>query len=390
MNNTALVLGGYVNGYSIVKELTEEGVSNIALFDYGRSVAGYSNKINYHARIDKTPGSLLHALKELNKQFDYIVIFPTDDLQVENLSLIRHEIEHFCFVPLNPVTVMQSFDKYYQYAVCEKIGIPYPKTIQIKEQKGLEKVSELNFPVLIKPSTRVDAVINVFRNMYIETLADFEKNKHTFADFLSDGVEFIVSEFVPGDDTNIYAYTCFRSPDGDIQNEWVGKKLTQYPDNYGVFCSSSNEASDEVLKQGRALVTALDAFGVVEPEFKYDCRDKKYKLMEVNLRSMMWNRTGKISGVRLHKSMYDYATNQEVVVDIQNRDVVIHFVYMMHEIGNLISRKGYWRHFKHNVWGGDKRVWAIYESSDIKPFVYSFYLLTRAVVSACLKRLKIR
>ncbi|MCO5784805.1 hypothetical protein DHB74_00370 [Pseudomonas sp. G11-1] len=390
MNNAALVLGGYVNGYSIVKELTEEGVSNIALFDYGRSVAGYSNKINYHARIDKTPGSLLHALKELNKQFDYIVIFPTDDLQVENLSLIRHEIEHFCFVPLNPVTVMQSFDKYYQYAVCEKIGIPYPKTVQIKEQKDLERVSELVFPVLIKPSTRVDAVINIFRNMYIESLADFEKNKHTFVDFLCDGVEFIVSEFVPGDDTNIYAYTCFRSPDGDIQNEWVGKKLTQYPDNYGVFCSSSNEASDEVLKQGRALVTALDAFGVVEPEFKYDCRDKKYKLMEVNLRSMMWNRTGKISGVRLHKSMYDYATNQEVVVDIQNRDVVIHFVYMMHEIGNLISRKGYWRHFKHNVWGGDKRVWAIYESSDIKPFVYSFYLLTRAVVSACLKRLKIR
>src|SRR5690606_14677023 len=126
-------------------------------------------------------------------------------------------------------------------------------------------------------------------------------------DFIGQGVEFIASEFVPGDDTNIYAYTCYRSQDGTIQNEWTGKKLTQYPDNYGVFCSASNEATSEVLEQGRALVKALDAYGIIEPEFKYDMRDQKFKLMEVNLRSMMWHRTGTISGVRLHKSMYDYA-----------------------------------------------------------------------------------
>ena len=34
-NNCALVLGGYINGFSIIKELHEEGIKDIALFDSG-------------------------------------------------------------------------------------------------------------------------------------------------------------------------------------------------------------------------------------------------------------------------------------------------------------------------------------------------------------------
>jgi len=390
MTNVAVVLGGYINGYSIVKELSEEGVVNIALLHSGRSVAGFSNKVSYVAKIDKTPQGLLEELLKLKDKFDYIVPFPTDDLQVENLYHIRNEIKDFCYLPLNPETVMRSFDKYYQYSICEKIGIPYPKTLQIKSKNDLKKIQELKFPILIKPSTRVDIVQNVFRNVYLETAEEYIDKKQQIVEFIKKGIEFIASEFVPGDDTNIYAYTCYRSQDGKIQNEWTGKKLTQYPDNYGVFCSASNEAPVQISEQGRALVEGLNAFGIIEPEFKYDYRDKKYKLMEVNLRSMMWHRIGKISGVRLHKSMFDYATGKKPVKDTQLKHPITHFVYMNHEIGNLIARQGYWKFFKHNVFGGEKRTWAIYERSDIKPFIYGLYLLTRSSVNACLRRLKIK
>src|SRR5699024_2072522 len=122
------------------------------------------------------------------------------------------------------------------------IGIPYPKTLQIKSKNDLKKIQELKFPILIKPSTRVDIVQNVFRNVYLETAEEYIDKKQQIVEFIKKGIEFIASEFVPGDDTNIYAYTCYRSQDGKIQNEWTGKKLTQYPDNYGVFCSASNEA----------------------------------------------------------------------------------------------------------------------------------------------------
>lgn len=385
-----MVLGGHVNGYSIVKELYQQGITNIALFDPGKSLARFSNKVKYRAVIDKTPETLLRELRKLNHQYEFIVIYPTDDLQVENLHALYDEVSDFCYLPFNRETVIQASDKFFQYETCERIGIPYPKTVNAKAVEDLDSIELLAFPLLIKPSTRKDLTVDVFRSLYLDGLEEYEREKLRLAKLISKGIEFVISEYIPGDDTNIYAYTCFRNGKGEILNEWTGKKLTQYPDNYGVFCSASNESPDDVLVQGRALVTALDVYGIIEPEFKYDFRDGKYKLMETNLRSMMWHRTGSVSGVKLHETQFKYATGQAVKHHKQDKSESIHFVLMLHEIPNLIARKGYWKHFKHNVWGGEKRVWAIFEWRDIKPFLYSLVLLSKAGAAAWLRRFGLR
>jgi D-aspartate ligase len=382
----ALVLGGHVNGYSIIKELYEQGIKNIALFDSGRSLARFSNKVQYRAIIDTTAETLLKKLKKLNQKYKYIVIYPTDDLQIENLHVIYEDVENFCYLPFNRNTVVKALNKFNQYETCERLNIPYPNVVNVKSKKDLDLIESLSFPLIIKPSTRKDLTVNVFRTLYLETSGKYEKSKTLIAGFIDKGIEFVISEYIPGDDTNIFAYTCFRNKNGEILNEWKGKKLTQYPDNYGVFCSASNEAPDDIIIQGRALVEGLDAHGIVEPEFKYDWRDGKFKLMETNLRSMMWHRVGSISGVKLHETQFRIATGQEVVTYKQNTSKNTHLVLMLHEIPNLIARKGYWKHFKKNIWEGDERVWAIFEWRDIKPFLFSILLLTRRGVVACLRR----
>jgi D-aspartate ligase len=389
-NEVALVLGGHVNGYSIIKELSEESVNDIALFDYGSSISRFSNKVIYKAQIDKKASSLKNEIKKLHQKYEYIVIFPTDDLQLENLHNIYDEVSDFCYLPFNKRNLLRTLDKFYQYETCEACGVPYPKTKQVKRSEDLNDISSLMFPLLIKPSTRKDMVIDVFRTLYLETLEDYESNKLQLISFVEKGVEFVVSEYIPGDDTNIYAYTCFRTQEGEILNEWSGKKLTQYPDNYGVFCSASNKAPKEVLEQGRVLVEEFNAFGIIEPEFKYDYRDGKYKLMETNLRSMMWHRTGSISGVKLHETQYNYATGRAVKNYNQDISKSIHFVLMLHEISNLIARKGYWKHFKYNVFEGHKRCWAIFEWRDIKPFFYSLFILVKMGAAAWLRRFGLR
>jgi D-aspartate ligase len=386
----ALILGGYVNGYSIIKELYEEGIREIALFDTERSLAKYSNKVKYHAIIDKKPDKLLSELKKLNNQYDYIVIFPTDDLQLLNLHMIYDEILNFCYVPFNRDKLIDQINKYFQYQACEKIIIPYPKTLNIKLATDLEIIDTLNFPLLIKPSSRKNFNLDVFRTLYIEVYEDYIKAKTNLIEKLKEGFEFVISEYIPGDDTNLYIYTCFRSEDSKILNEWNGKKLTQYPDAFGVFSSASNESTDTVLIQGRALVDSLDAKGIVEAEFKYDERDGQFKLMETTLRSSMPHRIGNISGVKLYETQYKYATKQEVIQYTQDKSQRIHFVLMSHEILNLVVRKGYWKHFKHNIWGGDKRDWAIFEWRDIKPFYYSLLLFLKIFIKAVLVRLSFK
>jgi predicted ATP-grasp superfamily ATP-dependent carboligase len=386
----SLVLGGYVNGYSIIKELSSKCLKDIALFSYGRSLASYSNKISYFKSIDKTTNSLKDAICELKKDCDYIVIFPTDDLQLENLHAIYDDIKDFCFVPFNYDNVLQSLDKYIQYSFCEKYDIPYPKTQNIEKVEDLEKIETMMFPVLMKPNKRDDITTDVFRSLFLENIEEYNQNIDKLKYFLDKSITFLASEFIPGDDTNIYAYVGYRSQKGKILNEWIGKKLTQYPDNFGIFSSGSNEAPEIVKVQGRKLLEVMNLKGICEPEFKYDSRDCKYKLMEINLRSMMWHRVGNISGINIQYTQYLDATDREVLEQIQNQKDRVHLVYMYHEILNLLNRKGYWKYFKYNVFGGAKREWAVFDISDIKPFFYILKRLFKGVIYQWLKILKIR
>ena len=386
----SLVLGGYVNGYSIIKELYAKGLRNIVLLSYGKSLACYSNKIIFFKSIKKTSQSLKDAIIELKKQCDYIVIFPTDDLQLEYLHDIYADIEEFCFIPLNYNNFLQSIDKYVQYSYCKKHDIPYPKTKNIQTITDIEKIEGMMFPVLVKPNKRDDINTDIFRSLFLETINDYNIHVENLKYFINKNSTLIASEFIPGDDTNIYAYVGYRSQDGNILNEWIGKKLTQYPNNFGVFSSGSNQAPEIVREQGRKLLEVMNLKGICEPEFKYDNRDGKYKLMEINLRSMMWHRVGNLSGVNIQYSQYLDAIGEDVSQQIQNQEVKVHFIYMKHEIQNLVFRKDYWKHFKYNVFGCQKREFSVYERKDIKPFLFDLIDLLKGLVSQCLKVLNLR
>ncbi|GFD96228.1 carboxylate--amine ligase [Alteromonas sp. KUL156] len=385
-----LILGGYVNGYSIVSELYEKKVENIALFSYSNSLATKSKKLECFKIISKEANSLKEAIFELKEQCDYIVIYPTDDIQIENLHEIYEDIKSFCFIPFNKENIISCLDKNYQYKFCKDYNIPYPKSIVVNKKENLKELQYIMFPLLVKPAKRYSDTKKIFRNLYLESKQDFDNSLDLIISLLNDNISLIFSEFIPGDDTNIYAYTAYRSKEGKILNEWVGKKLTQYPDEFGVFSSAVNSAPEIVRKQGRELLKVLNLYGIAQPEFKYDERDGQYKLMEINLRSMMWHRLGNLTGVYLQYTQYLDATNNKIESYTQNLNGNIHFIYLKHEITNLLFRKKYFKHFKNNVFKGEVNSLALYDVKDLKPFIFDQFATVKFILSRCLKALKIK
>ncbi|MET3287788.1 UNVERIFIED_CONTAM: putative ATP-grasp superfamily ATP-dependent carboligase [Brevibacillus sp. OAP136] len=161
----------------------------------------------------------------------------------------------------------------------------------------------------------------------------------------------------------------YRNKQGKILNEWTGKKLSQYPNHFGVFSSASNQSDQTVLEQGRKLVETMNLFGICEPEFKYDSRDGTYKLTEVNLRSMMWNRMGNLSGVNLQYTQYLDAIGQATERQQQDQTRKIHYVYSKHEIFGLLNGTIPFQTFWHNLFDSDKTYFAVFDPQDIKPFL---------------------
>lgn len=388
MKVCAIVLGGYVNGYSIIQELYESGIRDIILFSNGRQLANFSNKIVRFINIENTDISILKAIEETHRAYDYIVPFPTNDFQVEALYRISQSIKEYCFLPFNPDNVLKSGNKIYQYQYCEQLEIPYPMTRGIDNIETYDELKQFRFPLIIKPATRKDITTSVFRTLQINSPEELDDKRNVINAFINDDITFLASEIIPGDTSGtIVAYTAYRSHQGEILNEWIGKKLTQYPDDYGVFSSVVNQCDPIILEYGRKLLNGMNLVGINEPEFKYDEIDGKYKLTEINLRSMMWHRLGNLSGVNLQYTQWCDALGIPVKKQEQKCDQEIHFCYYKHEILNLLNRKNYFNHYKYNLKMGDKIYFAIKDKTDIKPYLFDQYQTLLSVIKTLIKRI---
>ena len=124
----------------------------------------------------------------------------------------------------------------------------------------------------------------------------------------------------------------------------------------------------------------MNLYGIAESEFKYDARDGKYKLMEINHRSTMWHRAGNISGVNVQYAQYLDALGLTVPIQKQIKDKNIHYVYFKHELINLLTRSGYWQTFIHNLFQSDQTKFAVYDIKDIKPFLFDTLVLPAYII----------
>jgi len=361
-------MGGSVLGYSMVQELWENGVRDIVLFDEGRQFGSHSRHLRQVRNVENTADALRAALLELHASYGRIVLFPNRDHHLAQLWEIRADIESFCYLPFNPAHLLESVDKIHQYEACERLGVPYPLSRAIRSVEDYDGLRAIRFPVLLKPQQKTGSILRPFE---LSSEEELRSRRAWMAQRLAAGLHFLASELIPGDGSNIHAYVAFRTDDGRILAEWAGHKLSQHPNEFGVFASATNGSAPAVSEQGRTLVEGMDLQGIVEPEFKYDARDGRYKLTEINLRSMMWSRVGALSGVPIHYVQYLHATGQPVPRYAQRLEPRIHFVFLNNEISNLLFRRGYWKTFRHVMWGGERRVIAIWDRTDPRPFLAS-------------------
>ena len=69
----------------------------------------------------------------------------------------------------------------------------------------------------------------------------------------------------------------------------------------------------------------------------------------------------------------------EPPIEKQNLTERIHFIYMKHEILNVLTRMGYLKHFLYNCTQGDRREFAFFDRDDPGPFIQDFLDMPKAL-----------
>jgi D-aspartate ligase len=293
----AIVLGGNFVGLGIVRSLGAYGIPTWVLdADRSKSIAQFSR---YTTRFIETKEAITDVLlREGRKhQLSGWVIFPVADEYVEAVSANRELLSSIYRVTTAPPEVTRfALDKRLTYRRANELGIAAPWT-SVGNSVAEVEAEGVPYPVILKPAinhhffpqTNIKAV--PVENPPELQRAFAQMSRYIPAD------EILVQERIPGGGENQFSF-CGVFKDGHAYASLVAQRRRQYPVEFG-NASTFVETTDQSIVEGagRRFLESIGFDGIAEVEFKFDPRDGKYKILDVNPRTWGWHTLGKAAGI---------------------------------------------------------------------------------------------
>jgi predicted ATP-grasp superfamily ATP-dependent carboligase len=209
----------------------------------------------------------LEALADIAQQVHIDVILP---VSVEGMLFAAMECEALsklaALPPLPGVEALNTAgDKWLLNQFAGPLGVPVPEAVLVTSDPALEqRLSTLEYPVLLKPTMLSDGL-----RRFLESQGERLFNGN-----------YLVQTYVPGDDVGL-SVLC---RDGAILAFTMQRGIISEAHRFGPLMAMEFIYDEDVLETGRRLFSALRWNGVAHVDFRYDRRDGRAKIVEVNPR----------------------------------------------------------------------------------------------------------
>ena len=189
------------------------------------------------------------------------------------------------------------------YALCETLGIAYPRfwKCQPAELAGLQ--DQVRYPCLIKPSRvhEAKALMAGKKGWVAENAAEFQR---LAAEIPEQAGLLLLQEIVPGPESAITLYAAYIDQQGTPRQAFTGRKLRQYPPGFGSASLVCSHDEPETRAIAERLLKAAGYRGIAAAEFKRDPRDGRLMVIEVNARPSLWFALTSAAGKTLTLAAY--------------------------------------------------------------------------------------
>ena len=310
----AIVLGGNFVGLGIVRSLGAHGIP-VWVFDADRakSISQFSR---YTTRFVETKQEAITdvLLREGRRhKLDGWVLFPVTDEYVEILSANRELLSSIFRVTTAPLDVTEfALDKRLTYRRADELGIAAPWTSVGNSLADIEADS-IPYPVILKPAVNHHFFpqTNV-KALPVENWTELQRGFAQMSKFIPPE-EILVQERIPGGGENQFSF-CAICKEGQAYASLVAQRRRQYPVDFG-NASTFVETTDQPIVEaaGRRFLESIGFDGLAEVEFKFDPRDGKYKILDVNPRTWGWHTLGKAAGIDFPYLLWCQAVGRPVV-----------------------------------------------------------------------------
>lgn len=296
----ALVIGGDYQGLGIVRSLGHHKIP-VGLIDDEVSISRFSKYTSFSVKVSsfgnaaKTAEILLTLGRE--RKLDGWVLYPTRDEIVAAISQFKDELETVYRVPTPDWnTVRYLWDKRNTYELAEQLGIPAPKTWCIQDPDELNHLN-ISFPVAVKPAIKEHFLYTTgdkaWRANNLEELKQLFDRGSRFMPI----EELLIQDLIPGDGASQYSYCAFFKQ-GEAVSKLVATRLRQHPLEFGKSSTYVESIDLPLLEHySERFLRAINYYGLVELEYKFDSRDRKFHLLDVNGRTWGYHTIGCRAGI---------------------------------------------------------------------------------------------
>jgi len=236
---------------------------------------------------DDAPKRFLDDLLEAGRRIGRrSILIPQDDRATlfvgDHATALR---EWFSFPDQDPGLARRLANKWELYQLCNQLGLPAAKTERPLSRADVEVFAgRAQFPVVVKA---IDPFL-LHRRAAAKSVVIVADTAELLAayDLMEDPRQpnLMLQEYIPGGADSIWMFNGYCDHQSDTLAAFTGTKLRQCPPHTGATSLGVCRRNQTVEQQTRRLLREIGYRGIVDLGYRYDARDGRYKLLDVNPR----------------------------------------------------------------------------------------------------------
>lgn len=289
-----VLLGNDINTYSMARAFYEAyQVKTIVMGQANTGPNCNSKIIDYSAHKGLDQQSVfVQTLNALARKMadKKIILIGCGDSYVEQIIKNKNLLNENIIIPYVDETLMNDLiTKESFYNMCDKHKLDYPATFIYVRNMGDRFDLPFDFPVILKPSSGIKYWENEFDTQKkVYRIGDREELTGVINQIYEAGYDdkLIIQEFIPGDDSYMRVMTCFSGKDQKVKLMSMGHVMLEEHTPHGLGNTSviMNDYNEEFSNKIRNFLNEIGYVGFSNFDTKYDQRDGKIKVFEINVR----------------------------------------------------------------------------------------------------------
>lgn len=317
-----ILLGSDINTYGMARSFHEEyKIKSEAIGSQQLAATRFSHIVKVKIVPDFTEEEIFIetltnlAINRYNDPNITYLLIACGDTYAKLISKYQKVLSQwFTFPAIDYDLLLKLSDKVSFYSICKEYGLPHPTTY-ILDKEMYDSKTYLNplpfdFPVAVKPADSVQYLNIDFKNRKKAYIIEGREEYDLVVDRVYKAgytKELIVQEFVGGDDSNMRVLNAYVDSNHHVRMMFLGQPLLEdpFPASIGNYVAILPDENDDIYQGLKKFLEDVKYTGFANIDMKYDPKDGRYKLFEINLRQGRSSFFVTLNGINLAKLIVD-------------------------------------------------------------------------------------